>query len=725
MTNLLSFSRFEQEGIVGGDKSQYSRTTIKFNTDINVWEEARTLFSKFKVGANVAYSNVNSRGIEENSEWGSILGSAIMMMPTEGVYEDDAAEIARYERDYPNFVVDKNGRVFNIAGSQEIVNPVADLQTRNIRGWSDKFVAKFFGDINVVENLKFRTSYGADLAFWGDKGFWPQYYLGTTKKKDVSEVWKSNNRGLTWLLENTLMYDKSIGNHNFSVLVGQSAQHSYNEGLYGFNTGLPEAIWNKAYIDFATGTIDDQKSGGGAFEHTLASYFGRLNYNFKEKYLFQFVMRRDGSSNFGPSNRWATFPSVSAGWVLTEEPFMASTSSYLSFLKIRTGWGQNGNERIGQFNYTATLSGGSNYTFGNGTNEVIYNGVKPSKLTNPEVKWETSEQFNIGFDSRWFDGEVSLNADYFKKTTKDMLYTMQVPGHVGDAAPDGNIGSMENKGFEVELGYRPQIGALKLDLSANFTYLKNKVIEIGNEAGSFYLTQHGTGDFVTRAQNGMPYGYFYGWVTDGVFQNQDEVAAYLAKVTPEGQSGMPQPGDIRFKDINGDGFLNDLDRKMIGNPFPELMYGFTISGEIKGFDFRVFMQGVLGNEVYDATRRTDLASMNYSSNILDRWTGEGTSTSIPRMSLTDPNRNIRVSDRFVYDGSYLRMKDLQIGYTLPKALSQKVAMERFRVYVSGTNLVTITDYPGFDPEIGAGFQGVDKGIYPQARTFSVGVNVNF
>lgn len=721
MSYYSSFGYFNQEGIVGGDKSKYERYSIKLNTDYLAIDEDRKFFKKLNIGINSTYTNIKSRGIDTNSEWGSPLGSALMLSPIETVYQDDEAVLAGYPE---NYVTDENGRAYNIIGSQEITNPLADLAIRNSENWSHKIVSNFYANLVVVDKVTFRSSYGVDLAFWGDRGYTPLHYIGVTKKADVNSVWSGKNNGYTWNFENTVNYNNSFGLHNLDVIVGQSSQKTFGESLWGKSYNLPQENWDKAWIDYSTATNEDREATGGVWEHTLASYFGRINYNYDEKYILQAVIRMDGSSNFGPTNKWGYFPSVSAGWVLTREDFMTDTRNWLDFLKVRAGWGQNGNENMDAFMYTSTLAGGYNYTMGTGTGETIVNGVKPTSLVNPNVKWETSEQLNFGVDARMFDGKLSFTADYFIKKTKDMLAIRDVNAFYGNGSPWDNVGTMENKGVELELSYKTKFGPVKFSATANATYLTNEVTEIGNDEGILWHTRHAVGDFITRSENGKPYSYIYGYKTDGIFQNDAEVAEYVA-ATGLGGAPTPVPGDVRFVDYNNDGVLDSDDRTMIGNPTPDWLYGLTLNADWNGFDATIFFQGVFGNDIYDATRRPELTTMNYPASILDRWTGEGTSNSIPRVTVDDSNRNTRVSDLYVYNGSYLRIKDAQIGYTLPSVITKKAGISKLRVYVSAHNLLTITDYPGFDPEIGAGGLGVDKGIYPQARTYSVGVNMNF
>jgi TonB-linked SusC/RagA family outer membrane protein len=721
VTYYSSVNYFSQEGIVGAEKSKYDRLSVRLKTEMKVFEEDRPLFKSLKVGINVAYSDIKSKGIDTNSEWGSPLGSALMLSPIEPVYQTDPDIISTYPL---NSVVDEEGNVFNIVGKQEITNPVASLYLRNQQGWSRKLVSNAFAELGLAKNLTFRSSFNAEVAFWGGRSYSPVNYLNTTNKRDVNSVSKNTSEGLTWLFENYLRYDNSFGEHNLSVLAGQSAQYNYGESLSGTNYNLPEEMWDKAYIDYATGTIEEQQTSGGVWEGTLASYFGRVNYDFGEKYLFTGIVRRDGSSKFGPKNKWGVFPSASVGWVATNEEFLNTSSETLSFMKIRASWGMNGNERsLSDFQYTTTLSGGNNYTYGNGSSEAIVNGVKPSGLTNPDLHWEVSEQTDIGIDTRFFSDRLSFTADYFIKKTKGMLIEMPVPALVGDAAPTGNVGTLENRGFEFELGYNNRFGEFNYGVNGNISFLKNKIENIGNEEGILYHDYYAVAGAITRSENGMPYRYIYGMKTDGIFQTQEEIDAYKETISIEDGS-KPLPGDVRFVDNNGDGILDEDDKTMLGNSTPDFIYGATFTADWRSIDISLFLQGVAGNEIYDATRRPEISSSNYSSYILNRWNGEGSSNYQPRLTTKDTNKNNRVSDLHVYKGDYLRVKDLQIGYTIPSSITKKVGISRCRIYYSGHNLLTFTNYFGFDPEIGAG-NGVDKGIYPQPRVNNIGINLTF
>ncbi|WP_321426598.1 TonB-dependent receptor [uncultured Bacteroides sp.] len=743
VTYFLSLGYFDQEGIVGGNygKSNFNRWSLRANNTYNIYEtNERKFLNKVKVGINLGYSRANSTGIETNSEYGSILGSALAFDPTVPVYATDPAAVLAL---HPYAVKDKDGNVFSTppSGFQEIANPVAMLNSPTLgRGNSDKFVSTFWGEINVLNGLKFKSSFGVDLAFWGNDGYTFPYFLAT-QGKDISQssVYSNMHRGYTWQVENTLTYTKTFAEkHNLTLLVGQSAKEYKVRELYGDDYDLLETDPSKANIDYAIADREKERVAGGTggfSSLTLASYFGRLDYNFDERYMFQATVRRDGSSNFGPSNKWGIFPSFSVGWNVTNEAFMENRPEWFNNLKLRGSWGKNGNERIGQFRYTSLMDGGQNYYFGSGDASTMQYGSSPSKISNPDVKWEESEQIDLGFESRFINNSLTFGFDYFKKKTNGMLMDQPIPAYVGKGAPIANAGDMENWGLEFETGYKLKVNDFIFNVQANASYLQNKLIKLGNASGEAIYEDagaSGVGSYV-KGKNGEVYPYFYGFKTNGLIQNQQQADEYNAKYGEKAQ-----PGDVIFQDIAGavdangkaipDGLITDADKTKIGKGMPDWTFGLTLGAEWKGFDVNIFFQGTQGNDIFDFAQRGDITAMNRPSWILDRWIGEGTSNKIPRMTAVNPNRNWRSSDLYIKDGSYVRLKVMQLGYTLPRNLTKKVSIQKLRLFVTGENLLTLTGYDGFDPEIAAGNYttiGVDKGIYPQSRTISVGANISF
>ncbi len=732
---LFSLGFYTQDGIVGGnfDRSNYERLTLRSNTQYTLFDESkeRNWLNSLKVTSNLSYARIKSTNFDDNSTWGTPLGSALALSPILNVYDETEEAIkAQFDKygttaEYTPVYDPRNGKLFSIQGEfGEMSNPIAKLSLPGDKHWSHKFVANFSAELQLWDNLKFKTSYGADLSFWGYDSYRPLYYLRSGESSTQSSAYSRKEDGTVWQLENVLMYDKSIDKHSFSVLLGQSAKKSSGSYLYGSRNNITN--YSRPYIDASTGlaaNADRDAAGAPSVDATLASIFARASYNYDERYMLQVTVRRDGSSRFGPNNHYAVFPSFSLGWNLTNEKFMNKRPNWLTTTKIRLSWGKNGNENIGNFKYTVLTSPGNNAIFG--SSENVINGVKASGLANPDLKWEESEQLDFGLDFGFFNNALTFTADYYKKKTNGMLMEMNIPFYVGEAKPIGNVGKMENSGIELEAAYKFRVSDWNFRVSANASYLKNKLIEYGNESGWENLDSfQGTGD-ISRAENGKPFPFFYGYKTAGIFQNTDEVKAYK---NDKGELLQPTavPGDVRFVDVDGNGIIDANDRTDIGKGMPDWTFGFNLGVSWKNFDLNMMWQGTAGNDIYDATRRTDIATSNLPSWMLNRWTGEGTSNRIPRFVQGD-NVNWQSSDLYVYDGSYLRLKNIQLGYTLPAALTQKVFISSLRFYVAAENLFTFTKYHGFDPEISSGGTslGIDYGVYPQARVWTIGASLSF
>ena len=753
----LSLGYYSQEGIVGGNygQSNYDRLTLRSNTNYNLIDASkeRSFLNKLDLSVNVAYMRTRSTGVSENSEFGSILGSALYLSPILPVTVTGATAdemINYYEAADPNnpskiqyeLPRDPNGNPYTVPGYfgsyNEMNNPLAMMTLNPQQNWSHKFVPKFSLDLQLWDNLKYHFSYSADMAFWGyDGATTSKFYLSGNNNASHTSATANKQQNITWQIENTLTYDKVFGKHTIGVVLGQSALKYSGSQLGGSRWNLVNP--NKPSIDYATGNIDYTYAADGSIsgataqfsvygapfvEHTMASMFARLSYNYDERYMVQATVRRDGSSRFGSNNKYGIFPSFSVGWNVMNESFMEDTRDWLSNFKIRFSWGKNGNDNIADFGYTSLTAMGNNVLFGK--DAIKWNGSKASRLANPDLRWEESEQTDIGIDLGFFNSALTFSMDYYIKRTNGMIIEMPIPSYVGETKPLGNVGDMENKGVEFELGYKWNVGDAHFAVKGNATYLKNTLKNLGNDTGYIDLDGiQGLSGGGTRGSNGQPFPYFFGYKTDGIFQNMAEVQAYTNK---DGGLIMPNavPGDVRFVDVNGDGQITADDRTNIGNGTPDWTYGLNLNADWKGFDFNIFFQGVAGNEVFDGTYRSDVTSGNFPSWMLDRWTGEGTSNKYPRLVLGDAT-NWQVSDLYVCDGSYFRLKNITLGYTLPQHLTRKVSIERLRVYVQAENLATWTKYWGFDPEISSGATslGVDRGIYPQARTFTIGANISF
>ncbi|MBQ4169508.1 MAG: TonB-dependent receptor [Bacteroidales bacterium] len=732
----LSLGYISQKGIIGGNvgRSNYDRLTLRSNTTYDVFDRTkdRSFLNKLTLGSNLSYAYITSTGIATNSTWGSPLGSAVALSPILNVYanEQEAADqIATYGA--AGMLYGADGRMYTVPGGgyNEMVNPVAALSLPGTKGWSHKFVGGFSGELQIIEGLKFRSALGLDLSFWGDDGYSDVFYLSSSQQATESYASSSACHSLVWQVENTLTYSREFGKHSITALLGQSAKAS-NGAYLGASSKFLKDI-NKPYIDYTNGLqADGDRNGWGApyAQAKLASYFARVSYNYGERYMAEATVRHDGSSRFGSNNHWATFPSFSLGWNIWKEEFMQGLTPVLSNAKLRASWGQNGNENIGNFGYTVLTEGNNNYFYGKDQSEAI--GVKASGLANRSLRWETSSQTDVGLDLGFFGNKLTFTVDYYYKLTDGMLMTMPIPSYVGESKPIGNVGIMANSGVEFELGYKLSVGDWNFRANANATYLKNKLVKLGNDTGwANYDSFQGVGT-ISRAENGYPFPFFYGYQSDGIFQNAGEIASYVWTNPETGEAKPIQPkaapGDVRFKDLNNDGIIDDNDRTYIGKGTPDWTFGLNLQASWKGIDFSMLVQGVAGVQVYDCTRRTDIRSVNLPSYMLDRWTGEGTSNRIPRFVIGD-KFNWVSSDLYVYDGSYARIKNIQIGYTLPESLTRKILISNVRVYIAAENLLTLTGYHGFDPEIASGGTslGIDYGVYPQARTFTAGISVAF
>jgi len=719
---FISFGYLDQEGIIAKGKSDYKRYNFRANSSHTVFEETgRSFLNKLRVGVNVGYSKIEARGISDNNNFGGPLFGATLAPPNLPLYETDQSEIDRLTERYGDMLVkDEQGRLYKIISGSELSNPVALMQTINQRKDYHKLVGSIWGELDIVEGLTLRSSYSTDLAFSSETNWSPAYYLSETVMDDVSRISANKWDHNTWNVENTLKYNKSFGVHNLSAMVGMSMQKYSNSNISGNNINLIADVAGKDYLDSALGTKKDQETSGGANEHTMASGFGRINYNFNERYLAEFVLRRDGSSNFSKNNKWAYFPSASFGWNVHNENFFPENSS-LSQLKIRASWGKNGNENIGAFQYTSLINAGGSYIFNNET----VSGMYPIKLMNNQIRWEESEQYDLGFDARFFNNTLSATVDVFYKKTNGMLMELPIPDYVGNDVPDGNVGSMINKGIEIELSYQNNIGDFEYSIGANASYMKNKIDDIGVASGYMDYTSFNTLGVVQRHTTGYPVAHYFGTPAIGIFQTQEQVNNYK---NSRGELLQPdaKPGDVIFKDANKDGKINDDDRTYLGKPNPDWAVGFNMNMNYKGFDFSMFWQGAFGGKIFDISRRPDLAHVNYSTYILDRWHGEGTSNYYPRVvyANAESNNNWRASNLYLYNGNYMRLKNLIVGYTLPREFVQKFLCKELRFYVQAENLVTLTKYHGGDPEIG-GRDGIDQGVYPQARTITFGVSITF
>ena len=720
-TFYVSFGIQEQEGIVASEISNYDKQNFRINS-------THKISKVFTFGQTLGYTHQKSIGIGGMDEYGGVLSSAINLDPITPVVVTDPALANAAPYSVNPVIRNETGQPYGISSlvGQEMRNPLAYMETRKgAFDWSDDFVGNAYLEAAITKNLTFRTTGGGKKAFWGGQGFTPVFYLSATSRTSQNSYYKSENTVFNWNVENTLTFSQNFGDHSVNLLLGQAAYMENNRG--GSSTtmfNLPVNGYEDASFNF---DIPQSSRSTGSYDmvrHKVTSLFSRLNYNYKEKYLLTGIIRRDGSSRFGTNNKYGVFPSVSLGWVVTNEDFWMP-NDIVTLLKIRGGYGVVGNDAIRDFGYLSTVAGGFNYTVGN--SGIITTGYSPTSLDNPDLKWEETAQTNIGFEAEFFNS-LTLNFDYYNKTTSGILRPVTIPGYVGvSSSPVANVADMENTGLELELGYNKRFGAVNFSANANFAYLKNNVTYVASDAD--FIT--GDASFqsmgvVTRTQVGQSYNSLYGFQTDGIFQNEAEIQAY--KNASEGLiQPNARPGDFSWVDTDGDGTITNDDKTILGTNLPKYTFGLTVNLQYKGFDFMVFAQGAAGNKIFQGLRRLDIGNGNYQTIALSRWTGEGTSNTYPRLVSNDPNGNFsNMSDFYLEDGDYARIKLVQLGYTLPGRYLRVISSSaKLRLYVNAENLFTLTNYTGYDPEIGGGVFGIDKGFYPQARAFLFGAQVQF
>ena len=721
-TFFLSFGLQDQNGIVATDISSFKRQSIRLNSTHKVGK-------MFTFGQTVSYVHKNQSGLgNTNSEFGGPLSSAINLDPITKIVVTDPVEAAGspYNSSIP-VVRDRNGNPYGISAivGQEMTNPLAYIQTRlGGYSWSDDIIANANVEMAVSKHLKIKSSVGAKLTFYGDQYFNPVSFLSPTISTAKNNFTKTYNKFLDWNWENTAEYTNSIYNHNFSVLLGTGA---YVEGIGGGNGttifDIPVSNYQDASFNFPVTQANRTSGTYTASPGKIASLFGRINYNYKEKYLLTVNTRRDGSSRFGANFKYGVFPSFSAGWVASSENFWKQ-NKVINYLKIRGGYGSLGNDKIGNFGYLSIIQGNYNYSLG--TNGTVISGFAPKTLDNPDLRWEKTTQSNIGFNARLLNN-FNLSVDFYDKVTTGILRPIPIPGYVGVSdLPLGNVASMQNKGVDIELGYRKMIGKVNIDVNGSFGLLKNQVTKVDRDKdfinGDASFQSMGA---VTRIQVGQSYNTFYGYKTAGVFQNLGEVNANINKT-----GGLIQPnavpGDFRWEDTDGDGVITEKDKQFLGTNIPKFTYGFSVKADYGGFDVLVFAQGAGGNKIFQGLRRLDITTANFQTKALGRWTGDGTTNTNPRLTSNDVNGNYsNMSDFYLEKGDYMRIKIVQLGYTVNSKYLDKIGASRLRVYLTAENLLTLTNYTGYDPEVGGGVYGIDKGQYPQARSFLAGVQLQF
>lgn len=707
--------------------SKYERYTVRVNTEHNLAKAKDFTILQFGQTLTMGYVNKNGLGMGVGSVYWSDVRNALSTSPLFPAYKDNG------EFEWPVLL------------DPEETNPLNEIYSLRTFVNSKNYTARgsFYFVLQPIKDLKIKTNFGYAYNGWSSREYIPKYQLNERVYSKNDKTSQGSGNGLQWSWDNTISYDFKIGEHHkFTTLAGASVEKwGLGEDVNGSNINSKFSDFDHAYLyntlePLASGTAT--LSGSPWTEGSLASFFARANYDYAGKYMATVVMRTDGSSNFSKGNRWGFFPSISAGWNIAEEDFMKNTRDYLDQLKFRISWGENGNCNIPAFRYLASFATGNSsnaawYYFGDNKGLPTI-GSYADIMKNEGLKWETSRQLNIGIDSRFLNSRLGFSFDWYDKRTIDWLFASRSLGIWGSSSgPYVNAGDVKNTGFEISADWNDNIGDFKYGIRANMAYNKNKVIKLYQDKpidGGADVLGHGVQSF-GRVEIDKPIGYFYGYKTDGIFQNQEEIDSYIDPTT--GTPIMPnaKPGDVRFVDRNGNGIIDDEDRTEIGNPHPDLTYGITINLEYKGFDFSVTGYGVAGNQIAKSYRNyIDKTFDNYTTDILNRWHGEGTSNRLPSVSSDASPINWQyVSDLYIENGDYFRITNLSLGYDL-KRIFKSLPLSQIRIYGAVNNLCTFTKYSGMDPEVGyngglSWLSGVDVGYYPGARSYMIGFSIKY
>jgi len=706
---FFSLGYFKQDGTL--KHTGFDRITARINSDFKLGEF-------IKVGENISLSR--SKDVSEST-------NAILSNPIYSAYRmQSVAPVYNINGDFTGYPIN------------DIENPVGQLyRNRENEDKNFRLFGNVYAEIKIFDGLTFKSNYGLTLSNFSSKDFNPTFQEPNVQR-DLADLTMAEQNLLEWTFSNTLNYKKIFNDvHNIDILVGTESIESEVEILSAFRQGFPGNESNFQVLNAGDG--GSQQNSGNKIENTLLSYFGKVNYSYDNRYLFSYTIRRDGTSKL-LNNKWGTFSAASFGWKISNESFFESEK--ISDLKLRFGWGQNGNQDIPPY---VTSSGfyndpfNSNYAI-DGSQNSVFNGYILSRNSNPDLKWETTEQYNIGLDFGMFNNLLSLTVDYFNKDTKDLLLERSLTPVAGGSNGTiwDNVGEMNNSGFEFSLGYSNKAEKdFSYGASLNMSIIKNELTSLkdGIDFVGISPTSLRTNNFdqeVSRTAVGQPISSFYGWVVDGIFQNQGEIDTHAT------QSVNTSPGDFRFKDINNDGVINDMDREFIGSPHPDVTFGLNLNFAYKNFDVNAFLRSSIGNKIYDLTRYYgdfyNLSNYNKNPRVLNAWSETNTSSDIPRLSLNDPNNNIRPSSYYVRNGDYLKLQTLQFGYNFPEKLASKMFVSNLRIYLNLQNVFTITNYEGIDPEIGLQNYssedrnldiGVDRAIYPPSTTYTLGLNITF
>jgi TonB-linked SusC/RagA family outer membrane protein len=700
-TFALSGGVYNEQGMI--NNSYFKRYSFRINSDHKIG-------NKFKLGQNLQITNQTGTAPNTTSAQDGLIWSAIRFHPGLPVRNDDGSY--------------SSSQVSSQFG--DINNPIFTIDAQDRRSTRSRILGSVNGDLEIFTGLHAKANLAVDASF-GDYREFNIKVLNQTRTTNNNSRSVSSYKSYSLLQEYFLAYDKKAGSHDIKILAGYSQQTFDYSDMGATKKDLPSEDPSQRYLN-SGGTITNAYEGRSY--DALQSYFGRGSYSLKDRYLATVTFRADASSRFGPNNRWGYFPAFSLGWRLSEEPFFQSLTNAFSDLKLTGGYGELGNSNIPRLQYLSLISGGYRYSFG-GAQTI---GSAQSLIGNPNVGWERAVMTNFGLEAGLLDNRLLLNLGYFKKQTQDMLLAPPSLGSNGTATiPFQNVGELENKGFEIELSYRQNAGDFTYSISGNMAYITNEVTKLYD--GNFLPSQlYGrSSSEISRTFEGNSVATFYGWRTGGIYQNQSQIDndANISN-DPRRLNGQIQPGDVRFLDLNGDRMINDKDRTIIGNPTPKITYGINANIGYKGFDLTLFFLGAADVDIYNADRMQGIDPtypFNMYSETINRWHGEGTSNSIPRMTTARDNLNHRTSDMFVESGSFLRLKNVTLGYTVPKSLSEKIHVSKARFYITGQNVFVVTDYSGMDPELGL-VQGnyqmnVDYAQYPQSRTWTLGAQLSF
>lgn len=731
-----------QDGVFGNVvKSDYRRFTFRINSEHAIYRNDKGM-DVVKIGENIYYQHKQNQGIQIGNQYSNELSNMLRANPAIPMYNADG-----------NYTTAEDLKGWVDKYNSYSVNPIYKMlnqQSGHNKSINHNLHATGYLEIQPIKNLVYRgqLNYNQNTYTW--RTFLPVFDANRTNADNFRTEDKATNQIGTswgWSTTNTLSYKFDLQKkHNFDILVGTEYGESRPDFGFSLNATSSNSVFGDmthAYMTYMKNNNAAAVTGTPCDDSRSMSYFGRVNYNFDEKYMLSAIMRADGNSKFAPGERWGYFPSVSAGWVISNEKFMAKTVSWLDFLKLRAGWGQNGNaQTINNFQWQGAFAydTSSYYTF-NGNPDQYISGAAPSRLPNEDLTWETSEQLNIGLDARFLSGRLGFTLDWYNKKTKDLLVAVPVDPTTGFSTQMKNAGTVENKGIELSLTWNDKIGKdFQYNVGWNMAYNHNEVTEVKsnqtyNNGGKDLLAQN-TG-YMARFEEGHPIGYFWGYKTEGVMQNEADVQAYLDKNCKGNAANSKQgtsikPGDLKFVDVNGDGVVNDDDKTELGDPHPDVTMGITLGASYKGFDLSVTGFGAFGQQVARSFRKfTDGEFENFTTEVYDYWHGEGTSNKYPLLAHMNAGPNWQtISDIYIENASYFRLQNLTVGYDFTK-IWKSSPFQQLRLYFAAQNLFTITGYKGMDPENGTAIgsdswvTGVDVGNYPQPRTYMVGVNVKF